>query len=198
MSNIDNMGATVDLGILKECTKYGQEFLMEVTEKTRADVKGGTLINYQGKLRLLEVAQVPKLHEEDFKSVKKFNVFNTNNLWINLPAVKRIIEENLLDMEVIVNPKTLDNGLNVIQLETAGGAAMKCFEGGKGIKVPRKRFLPVKTSSDLLLIMSNLYSMKEGALEMSPDRMFISTPLVKLGGEFKKVSVQRYVLLTSN
>ena len=31
---------------------------MEVTEKTRADVKGGTLIKYEGKLRLLEVAQV--------------------------------------------------------------------------------------------------------------------------------------------
>ena len=31
---------------------------MEVTDKTRADVKGGTLIQYEGKLRLLEVAQV--------------------------------------------------------------------------------------------------------------------------------------------
>jgi len=187
MSNIDNMGATVDLGILKECTKDGTEFFMEVTEKTRADVKGGTLINFEGKLRLLEAAQVPSLHVEDFKSVKKFNVFNTNNLWINLPAIKRIIEENTLDMEVIVNPKSLDGGLNVIQLETAVGAAMKCFEDSKGIKVPRSRFLPVKTSSDLLLIMSNLYTMKEGALVMSPERMFLSTPLVKLGDNFKKV-----------
>ena len=59
---------------------------MEVTDKTKADVKGGTLINYDGKLRLLEVAQVPKDHIEDFKSVKKFTVFNTNNLWINLPG----------------------------------------------------------------------------------------------------------------
>lgn len=58
MSNIDNMGATVDLGILKECTKDKSEFFMEVTDKTRADVKGGTLIKYEGKLRLLEVAQV--------------------------------------------------------------------------------------------------------------------------------------------
>ena len=73
--------------------------------------------------------QVPKNHEEDFKSVKKFNVFNTNNLWINMPQIKNIIEENTLDMEVIVNPKVLDGGLNVIQLETAVGAAMKCFEG---------------------------------------------------------------------
>lgn len=31
---------------------------MEVTDKTMADVKGGTLINYDGTLRLLELAQV--------------------------------------------------------------------------------------------------------------------------------------------
>lgn len=83
---------------------------LQVTDKTRADVKGGTLINYEGKLRLLEVAQVPKEHEEDFKSVKKFNVFNTNNLWVSLVAMQRIIEERTLDMEIIVNPKTLGNG----------------------------------------------------------------------------------------
>ena len=46
-----------------------------------------------------------------------------------MPQIKNIIEENTLDMEVIVNPKVLDGGLNVIQLETAVGAAMKCFEG---------------------------------------------------------------------
>ena len=105
-----------------------------------------------------------------------------------MPAIKRTIEENTIDMEVIVNPKVLDDGLNVIQLETAVGSAMKCFEGGKGINVPRSRFLPVKKSSDLLLIMSNLYKLKEGSLIMSPERMFLTTPLVKLGDEFKKVS----------
>jgi UTP--glucose-1-phosphate uridylyltransferase len=45
----------------------------------------------------------------------------------------------------------------------------------------------VKKSSDLLLIMSNLYKLKEGSLIMSPERMFLSTPLVKLGDEFKNV-----------
>ena len=34
------------------------EFVMEVTDKTRSDVKGGTLIHYQDKLHLLELAQV--------------------------------------------------------------------------------------------------------------------------------------------
>ena len=72
---------------------------------------------FQNHLRLLEVAQVPKDNIEDFKSVKKFNVFNTNNLWISLPAVQRVIEEGTLDMEVIVNPKVLEGGVNVIQLE---------------------------------------------------------------------------------
>ena len=58
ISNMDNIGATVDLDILGQCLTGSQEFLMEVTPKTRADVKGGTLIQYEGKLRLLEVAQV--------------------------------------------------------------------------------------------------------------------------------------------
>ena len=34
------------------------EFVMEVTDKTKADVKGGTLIDYEGQMRLLEIAQV--------------------------------------------------------------------------------------------------------------------------------------------
>jgi len=159
-----------------------------VTDKTRADVKGGTLVEYEGKLRLLEAAQVPKGHEEDFKSVKKFNVFNTNNLWISLPAIRRVLDQGTLDMEIIVNPKALEGGINVLQLETAVGAAMKCFDHCRGINVPRSRFLPVKKTSDLLLIMSNLYTLSHGLLVMSPDRMFQTTPLVKLGDEcFKKV-----------
>jgi len=190
MSNIDNLGATVDLNILELCLKAQHEFVMEVTEKTRADVKGGTLIQYEDKLRLLEAAQVPSDHVEDFKSVKKFNVFNTNNLCISLEATRRIIDEKILNMEIIVNPKTLDNGLNVYQFETAVGAAMECFDNAVGLNVPRARFLPVKKTSDLLLVMSNLYTMNFGSLVMSPKRMFPSTPLVKLGdNHFKKVAV---------
>jgi len=49
-------------------------------------------------------------------------------------------------------------------------------------------FLPVKKTSDLLLVMSNLYHLRNGTLEMSPFRMFPSTPLVKLGdNHFAKV-----------
>ncbi len=34
------------------------DFLMEVTAKTLSDIKGGTLVQYRNRLRLLEVAQV--------------------------------------------------------------------------------------------------------------------------------------------
>lgn len=201
LSNIDNLGATVDLNILNQLLgeKFNGkpiEFVMEVTDKTRADVKGGTLIQYENKLRLLEIAQVPNEHVDDFKSVKTFKFFNTNNLWANLNSIESVLNAKKLNMEIIVNNKTLDNGLRVIQLETAVGAAMKCFEDAIGVNVPRSRFLPVKKTSDLLLVMSNLYSLKGGSLVMSPQRMFPTTPLIKLGdNHFSKVKqfLSRYL-----
>lgn len=88
--------------------------------------------------------------------------------------------------------QTLDGGLNVIQLETAVGAAIKSFENSLGINVPRSRFLPVKTTSDLLLVMSNLYSLNAGSLTMSEKREFPTVPLVKLGSSFTKVNSYTY------
>ncbi|XP_042906880.1 UTP--glucose-1-phosphate uridylyltransferase [Parasteatoda tepidariorum] len=192
ISNIDNLGATVDINILNSLLNPTKppspEFVMEVTDKTNADVKGGTLIQYEGKLCLMEIAQVPKEHVDEFKSVKKFKIFNTNNLWIKLGAIARLVKEDSLNMEVIVNPKHLDSGINVIQLERAAGAAMKDFCGALGINVPRSRFLPVKKTSDLLLVKSNLYAMQNGTLVMSNLRAFPTVPLVKLGdNHFAKI-----------
>lgn len=48
-------------------------------------------------------------------------------------AIDRVLSEGSLSMEIIVNPKTLDNNVPVIQLETAVGAAMKCFDRGLGV-----------------------------------------------------------------
>eukprot|EP00835_Amoeboradix_gromovi_P001905 NODE_97_length_21155_cov_0.234850.p15 type:complete len:144 gc:universal NODE_97_length_21155_cov_0.234850:7816-8247(+) len=108
-----------NLEILKHVFESKVEFLMELTDKTKADVKGGTLIDYDGHVRLLEIAQVPNSHLDDFKSIKKFKIFNTNNLWMNLSAIKRLVEDNELDMEIIINQKSYKDE-PVIQLETAG------------------------------------------------------------------------------
>ena len=83
----------MDQKILQHMIESQSEFIMEVTDKTKADGKGGTLIDYDGTIRLLEVAQVPNEHIEDFKSVRQFKIFNTNNLWIHLPGAPALIND---------------------------------------------------------------------------------------------------------
>ncbi|KRX46454.1 UTP--glucose-1-phosphate uridylyltransferase [Trichinella murrelli] len=192
VSNIDNLGATLDLKILNAIIENGNEFVMELTDKTRADVKGGTLIFYEGSLRLLELAQVPKDNKDEFYSVTKFKYFNTNNMWVNLKRMKELVISKKMEMEIIVNAKTLESGIEVLQLETAAGAGIKNFQGAvvfnQGFVVPRSRFLPVKKTQDLLLVKSNLYDLANGCLILSNKRTFSPVPLVKLGSSFEKVS----------
>ncbi|GAM22882.1 hypothetical protein SAMD00019534_060570, partial [Acytostelium subglobosum LB1] len=188
ISNVDNLGAVVDFNILSMMEERNCEYVMEVTNKTRADVKGGTLIEYEGKAKLLEIAQCPSDKVEEFKSIKKFKIFNTNNIWVNLKAVDRVIKQSLLDdMDIIVNPKSVD-GKNILQLEIAAGAAIEFFNNARGVNVPRSRFLPVKSTSDLFIVQSNLYELEKGMLVMNKNRPFTTIPLVKLGDMFKKVS----------
>ncbi|TMW91743.1 hypothetical protein EJD97_013954 [Solanum chilense] len=188
VANSDNLGAIVDLKILNHLILNKNEYCMEVTPKTLADVKGGTLISYEGKVQLLEIAQVPDEHVNEFKSIEKFKIFNTNNLWVSLSAIKRLVEADSLKMEIIPNPKEVD-GVKVLQLETAAGAAIKFFDRAIGANVPRSRFLPVKATSDLLLVQSDLYTLTdEGYVIRNPARSNPSNPSIELGPEFKKVA----------
>lgn len=187
VANSDNLGAIVDLKILNHLVAHKNEYCMEVTPKTLADVKGGTLISYEGRVQLLEIAQVPDEHVGEFKSIEKFKIFNTNNLWVNLKAIKRLVEADALKMEIIPNPKEVD-GVKVLQLETAAGAAIRFFDKAIGINVPRSRFLPVKASSDLLLVQSDLYTLEDGSVIRNKARTNPENPSIELGPEFKKVS----------
>ncbi|XP_078178304.1 UTP--glucose-1-phosphate uridylyltransferase-like isoform X1 [Carex rostrata] len=187
IANSDNLGATVDLQILNSIIQNQNEVCVEVTPKTLADVKGGTLISYDGKIQLLEIAQVPDEHVNEFKSIEKFKIFNTNNLWLNLNSIKRLVDGNALQMEIIPNPKEVD-GVKVLQLETAYGAAVKFFDNAIGITVPRSRFLPVKATSDFLLVQSDLYTVVDGYVIRNEARVNLSNPSIDLGPEFKKVS----------
>ncbi|RDB24844.1 putative UTP--glucose-1-phosphate uridylyltransferase [Hypsizygus marmoreus] len=187
VSNSDNLGAVVDPRFLQYMIDTRAEFLMEVTDKTKADIQGGTLIDYDGTIRLLEIAQVSAEHSEEFESVRKFSIFNTNNLWIDLRVLKKVMNQGAMELEIIPTPKITDDGRSVIQLETAAGAAIRHFNNVRGINVPRSRFLPVKNCSDLLLIKSDIYYIKHGRPVLSQDRMFGTTPVVKLDDHFKKI-----------
>ena len=188
ISNIDNLAATTDFSILNFIESNNVDFCLEVTKKTRADIKGGTLINYENNLKLLEIAMVPKNKISEVTSVKKFKIFNTNNLWLNLKALKKVIEKGDMQLDIITNSKVID-GENVIQLETAIGSAIKCFDNTAGILVPRSRFTPIKTCSDLFLCTSDLYEMVNGTLCLNKNRINQENlPVIKLiGKNFKKI-----------
>lgn len=156
VSNSDNLGASLDLGILGLVASRGLEFLMEVTEKTAADVKGGALVRRGERLELLEAAQVPEARQKDFEDRSLFPYFNTNNLWIDLAAVEERLGHETLDLPLIVNRKTVASK-RIVQLETAMGAAIGAFRNSAGLLVPRTRFAPVKTTDDLLVRRSDAY-----------------------------------------
>jgi UDP-N-acetylglucosamine pyrophosphorylase len=163
VSNSDNLGATLDLGVLGYFAESGKAFLMEVAERTPSDSKGGHLARRGNRLLLRESAQCPKEDQASFQDIRKHLFFNTNNLWIRLEALQKILNENkgFIPLPLIKNEKTVDprdrNSPKVYQLETAMGAAIQCFDETGGLVVPRSRFAPVKTTADLFALRSDAY-----------------------------------------
>ena len=95
---------------------------------------------------------------------KKCKFFNTNNIWINLIHLKRMLKEGPLDLDLVINRKQVKKQ-DILQLETTVGSALNLFPGSVGMNVPRSRFLPVKKTSDLLLVQSNLFDLDRGILK---------------------------------
>ena len=178
ISNVDNLGATLDTAILGYFAQQQVPFLMEVTDRTEADKKGGHLARRKdGQLILREVAQCPDEDLAAFQDVTRHKYFNTNNIWVNLKQLKQLLEEhnNVLKLPMIRNAKTLDprdsSSPAVFQLETAMGAAIAVFPGAQAVRVTRERFLPVKLCSDLLALRSDVYVLDEDyCIRTNPER----------------------------
>jgi UTP--glucose-1-phosphate uridylyltransferase len=164
ISNSDNLGATVDPRIAGHIVREGVPFLMEVVLGTPADRKGGHIARRlrDGQLVLRETAQTPPEDEESFRDYQRWRYYNTNSLWIDLEAIAaRFAGDTGLELPVIVNRKTVDprdsESPPVLQLESAMGAAIGSFPGAALLQVPRTRFVPVKTTDDLLLLRSDAF-----------------------------------------
>lgn len=184
VSNSDNLGAVSDAKIAHYMLAHDIPFVMEMTPKTPADIKGGTLYeDSKGKLRLLELAQVSREHVDEFCSTRKFTVFNTNNIWIHLRHLKKRMEQGPMDLNVIVNEKQVV-GRPVIQLETAIGAGLESFDEAQGLVVGRDRFLPVKNTSDLMLLQSGLFVFEDGRMTRSPTCDRKALPLISWKAPF--------------
>lgn len=163
VSNIDNLGATLDATLLNWFSQSGLDFAMEVTARTEQDKKGGHLARFaSGQLILRERSQCAAQDLAAFEDIERHRYFNTNNLWLRLEALR---DQPLPSLPLIINRKTVDptepTSTPVYQLESAMGAALSAFSATQAIEVSRRRFLPVKTLGDLLLLRSDLYRLDE-------------------------------------
>lgn len=195
ISNSDNLGAILDPRLLSYFAESRVPFLMEVTRRTDADRKGGHLATRKsdGRLILREVAQCPAEDLENFQDIDRHRFFNTNNIWVNLESLKKVMTDNdgVLELPVMRNGKTVDprdpGSTPVYQLEQAMGSAIECFEGAAAVNVPRSRFAPVKSTADLFVLRSDAYVVSDdGQVALAPSRNGIP-PYVNLSGEYKLV-----------
>src|SRR5919112_3467117 len=192
LSNSDNLGAVLEPRILTWFARERLPFLSEVVDRTEADRKGGHLARRRedGGLVLRETAQVPDEDRDAFEDNTRHRFFNANSIWVNLHALRDTLDarDGVLGLPMIVNRKTVDptdpSSPEVVQLETAMGAAIGVFDGASAVHVPRPRFTPVKTTSDLLVVRSDAYELAEDwTVRIVPGRD--AAPIVELSGEFK-------------
>jgi UTP--glucose-1-phosphate uridylyltransferase len=196
VANVDNLGAVLEPRILAWFARERMPFLMEVADRTAADRKGGHLVRRSdGGLVLREIAQTPADDVDAFQDVTRHPFFNTNTLWIDLRALADVLDERggVLGLPMIVNRKTIDPGdaasTPVIQLETAMGAAIDVFAGARAVRVPRERFVPVKTTDDLLALRSDAYVLHDDgriAVAVERDGAGAGAPLVQLDARYFK------------
>jgi len=192
VSNSDNLGAAPDGAIAAWFAASGAPYAAEMCRKSPADVKGGQLVVRKADGRIVQ-RETAQTHPDDVDvsldpSVHPY--FHTNNLWFDLEALAAELDRTggVLELPLIRNEKTVDptdgSSPSVVQIESAMGAAVAVFEGATAIEVGRERFLPVKTTGDLLLMRSDVY-------ELTGDYRLVAqveAPLVSLSKTYKTIS----------
>jgi UTP--glucose-1-phosphate uridylyltransferase len=190
VSNSDNLGALADVRIAAWLAAERVPFALEAVRGTPADRKGGHLACYEGRLVLRETAQVPD-GDASFTDIERWRWYNTNNIWIDLRALKDLqaADPAAPELPLIVNRKTVDprdqESTPVIQLESAMGAAIGSIPGAQAVYVPRSRFAPVKTTNDLLVVRSDAYELTSDG-QMRP-RFEGQEPVVTLDDNYYKL-----------
>jgi UTP--glucose-1-phosphate uridylyltransferase len=194
VSNSDNLGAVPDARVAGWFAQSGAPFAIEAVRRTPSDRKGGHFARRKedGRIVLRESAQTLDADREALADLSRHKYCSTNNLWFDLQAMVETLDQRggILGLPLIRNVKTLDPGdpstPEVIQIETAMGAAIEVFEGARTIEVERDRFVPVKTTNDLLVLRSDIYDIGE---DFVLDQAAGQVPYVDLDGDYYKLVV---------
>ena len=191
VSNSDNLGAAPDATIAGWFAASGAPYAAEICRRTAADRKGGHLAVRKADRQLIlrDTAQTAAEEMHFFTDEFRHPYFHTNNLWFDLEVLSRTLKErnSVLGLPLIKNEKTVDpadsSSPEVVQIESAMGAAIEVFPGATAIGVGRERFLPVKTTNDLLLLRSDVYEVgSDGRLT----KVVEQAPLIELDSTFYK------------
>jgi UTP--glucose-1-phosphate uridylyltransferase len=192
VSNSDNLGASPSPELAGWFARSGAPFAAEITPRTPMDVKGGHLARRRsdGRLILRESAQTTAEDMQYFTDPDIHPYASTNNLWFDLQVLRDVLRERggVLGLPIIRNDKTVDpkdpSSPAVVQIESAMGAAIEVFEGATAIVVPRSRFLPVKTTNELVLLRSDVYEWGDDDI---PRATVDSLPVVSLASTYSKI-----------
>jgi UTP--glucose-1-phosphate uridylyltransferase len=169
VSNSDNLGAVPDASVAGWFAESGAPFAIEAVRRTPSDRKGGHFATRRsdGRIVLRETAQTLEEDKEALGDLSRHKFTSTNNLWFNLAAMRATLDarDGILGLAMIKNTKTVDpadpSSPTVIQIETAMGAAIEVFDRATTIEVGRERFVPVKTTNDLLVLRSDCYELDD-------------------------------------
>jgi len=191
VSNSDNLGAVPDARIAGWLAESGAPFAIEAVRRTASDRKGGHFARRisDGRIVLRETAQTSKHDQDALADLDRHRFCSTNNLWFDLRAMNEALDSRhgILGLPLIRNVKTVDpadpSTPEVIQIETAMGAAIEVFEGARTIEVGRDRFVPVKTTNDLLVLRSDVYDVG-GDFVLNPAGQ---APYVDLDSDYYKL-----------
>ena len=192
VSNSDNLGAVPDARVAGWFAQSGAPFAIEAVRRTASDRKGGHFARRKedGRIVLRESAQTLESDKEALADLDRHRFASTNNLWFDLEAMVAALDSRggILGLPLIRNVKHLDPAdprtPEVIQIETAMGSAIEVFEGARTIEVGRDRFVPVKTTDDLLVLRSDVYDLgRDFVLDQAAD----TVPYISLDNDFYKL-----------
>ena len=192
VSNSDNLGAVPEARVAGWFATSGAPFAIEAVRRTPSDRKGGHFARRKidGRIVLRETAQTPEQDRQALADLDRHKYSSTNNLWFDLAAMKQALDvrQGILGLPLIRNVKPLDpsdpSTPEVIQIETAMGAAIEVFEGSRLIEVGRERFVPVKTTDDLLVLRSDVYDLGQ---DFVLDQAAAELPYVDLDDDYYKL-----------
>ena len=180
VSNSDNLGAVPDPRVAGWFAASGAPFAIEAVRRTPSDRKGGhfAIRKSDGRIVLRETAQTLEEDQDALGDLDRHRYCSTNNLWFDLEAMRAELDrrDGILGLALITNTKNVDPSdpasPEVVQIETAMGAAIEVFDGATTIEVSRDRFVPVKTTNDLLVLRSDCYELTDDyVLDLVADRV---------------------------